>query len=266
MKRKLGIFCECLPNIPVADSLRLIKEAGFECYAVSCSEYGELSKIIAVGDELGMSCELLRAPIDLKLINSMWERGVRYILNFNLIKKTIDAASAAGVPVVAVRVSNGWYPPEMNELGLSRFDDLVIYAGEKGVKLAFENVYSMGNLAYLGDRYDELDHVGLCYDCGHEHCFTKDVSWLDIFPRKTFAVHINDNTGRGEKKEGNNDTHSLPFDGDIDYETMMRKLDRNNYEGSLILDVSKRGYDSLGNEEYLALAFERLEKVSEMGQ
>ena len=56
MKRKLGIFCECLSGISSLDALPLIKKAGFDCYAVCSSDPEELERITRLGDELGMSC------------------------------------------------------------------------------------------------------------------------------------------------------------------------------------------------------------------
>ena len=60
--------------------------------------------------------------------------------------------------------------------------------------------------------------------------------------------------------------HWLPFKGDVDYEDMMKKLNKYGYEGSLILEVSKSSKSELTHEEWLADCYERAKKISEMGQ
>jgi sugar phosphate isomerase/epimerase len=198
----------------------------------------------------------------------MWLDGMSYLGIYNGMKRAITTAAGAGVPNVVVHISHGWYPPEVNDIGLKRFDELVMLAGELGVNIAMENVYSIGNLAYLSDRYDKLPHVGLCYDAGHEHCFTKTVSWLDVFAGRTFCTHLNDNPGRPGGKEGNTDMHWLPFEGDVDYADMMRKLNRDGYEGSLILEINDRPYGKykdMTHEEYLKMCYNIVKRISELG-
>ena len=266
MKRKLGLFYESLPGVTGVEAVKLLHDAGFDCYCTGCCNPEYLQPVVDAGNELGMTCEFIHAPFGGNEINNMWLPGLSYLNIFNGMKKAIDTAAACKVPVVVAHISHGWYPPEVNDLGLARFDELVLYAAERDVKLAFENVYSVGNLAYFADRYEKLPNVGLCYDAGHEHCFTKTVSWLDIYTEKVFAIHINDNPGRPGGKEGNTDMHWLPFKGDVDYEDMMKKLNKYGYEGSLILEVSKSSKSELTHEEWLADCYERAKKISEMGQ
>lgn len=266
MKRKLGIFCECLTGTSPIDALPLIKQVGFDCYATGCCDPERMLEIKAVGDSLGMSCEFIHAPFGGYEINNMWLSGIEYLGIFNAMKRAIDTASAANVPVVVAHISHGWYPPQINDVGLERFDRLVEYAKEKDIKLAFENVYSVGNLAYFADRYEKCDNVGLCYDAGHEHCFTKTVSWLDIYTDRTLVTHINDNNGRKDVKEGNGDMHWLPFEGNVDYEAMMRKLNKYGYTGSLLLEISMGNNISLSQKEWLEDVYSRLLKISLMGQ
>jgi len=262
MERKLGM-CWGDPA-----TIKLMADAGFNCYGTGVSSVEGMSRLKEAGEACGATCEFIHAPFDGYDMNNMWLDGMAYYGLFQRIKNCITTASIVGVPMVVAHVSHGWYPPEVNDLGLKRFDELVMYAGEKGVKLAFENVYSVGNLAYFADRYEKLDHVGLCYDAGHEHCFTKTVSWLDIYTNKTFTTHLNDNPGRPGGKEGNTDMHWLPFEGDVDYGDMMKKLNKYGYEGALILEISDRPhgkFKEMTHEEYLAECFKRVKRISEMG-
>ncbi len=261
MKRKLGILSECLGIDPV-EALEKIKKAGFDCYFTGVSDCEKVAALVARGNELGLTCEFIHAPFG--GINSMWLAGMDYLTVMNGMKESIDTAAATGVPTVIVHVSSGWNAPEITDLGLARFDELVLYATERRVILAFENLRKVGNLAYLADRYEKMEYVRFCYDCGHEHCYTKYVTWMDIFREKMVATHIHDNHGRGAEKIGDPDSHLLPFEGNLDYERMMRKLDEYNFTGPLILEVSNRRHQDISHEEFLATCYDRIKKISEL--
>ena len=265
MKRRLGINAHCLAGVSEVDALKLIKASGFETTFIAAYDPKEVSQIKAEADRVGLAVEFIHAPFS--GINEMWMPGMGYLQIFNKMKETIDSAAANGIPAVIIHVSSGWKCPQVNDLGLSRYDELVIYAKEKGVTLAFENLRMVGNLACLVDRYEHMDNVAYCYDCGHEHCYTKTVRWLDIFTFNVYCTHIHDNIGRAyEDKVNDFDQHLLPFDGTCDYAQMMRELDKYEYSGALMLEVTqdKPEYCNLSNEEFLATAYERIKRISEM--
>ena len=265
IKRKLGINAGCLVGITPYDALPLLKKAGFESFFTALCQKDAVAALRARADELGLDFDFIHAPF--KGINDMWLSGMDYLTIFNGIKEAIDSAAAYNVPLVITHVSTGWNAPAVNDLGLSRYDELVLYAKERGVILAFENLRMVGNLAILIDRYEKVDNVGFCFDCGHEHCFTKSVRWLDVFGEKVCCTHIHDNYGRewGDY-ESHVDLHLLPFDGTYDYAPMMERLDRYGFEGSLMLEVfqKKPQYETMAPEEVLATAYERIKKISEM--
>ena len=197
----------------------------------------------------------------------MWSSGLGYLEIFEKMKESIDRASNNGIEGVVVHVSSGWNAPAVNDLGLARYDELVLYAREKGVKLVFENLRVTGNLAYLVDRYEKLPNVMFCYDCGHEHCYTKTVRWMNIFTTRLFCTHIHDNPGRPDDDKVNDfDLHLLPFDGTCDYARMMHDLDKYGYSGRLTLEVfqSIGSYADLSAEKFLETCYERIEKISRM--
>lgn len=265
IERKLGINIDALRQISPVEALPMIKAAGFETFFTGVCNNERVAAIKQKADELGLEFEFIHAPFT--GINDMWLSGMNYLTIFDGIKEAIDSAAANGVPTVITHVSTKWNAPVVNDLGLARYDELVLYAKGKGVTLAFENLRMLGNLACLVDRYAKMDNVRFCFDCGHEHCFTKSVKWMDIFTFKTCCTHIHDNHGRAwDDLDSPVDEHLLPFDGNYDYEQMMRKLDEYNYTGSLMLEVShkKEEYAHLSAEEFLATAYERIKKISEM--
>ena len=266
MERKLGIITECLKGVPSVETLELAHKVGFEAFFTGDCTYEGVAALRKRGDELGMDFEFIHAPFD--GINTMWMPGLDYLDIFNRMKHSVDVAAAYGVPAIISHVSSGWNPPAVNDLGIARYDELVLYAKEKGVIVAFENLRKTGNLAMLMDRYEKMDNVQYCFDCGHEHCYTKTVSWFDLFTTKVLCTHIHDNHGRDLfdlKSDG--DEHLLPFDGTYDYEKMIRKMDEYNYRGSLMLEVfnsTHPDYLKMANEEFIQTSYDRIKKISQL--
>ena len=263
MKRKLGINAEFSNRLTSLEALDYIAAAGFDStFTLEC----DTEKVRALkerANELGLEFDILHAPFD--GINAMWTQPEGEPPILTKMKSAVSAAADNGIGTVIIHISGGWYPPAINDLGLSRFDGLVAYAKERGVKLAFENLMTLGNVAYFVDHYRDSDNVGFCFDAGHEHCNTKTVSWLDIFCERTVATHIHDNFSRGDEKVGGIDLHRLPFDGTYDYEKMVARLDKYGYTGSLMLEVfmfRSEEYERMTVEEFLALAHSRAVKLS----
>ena len=265
MERKLGTVSECIrPGNPL-ENLEMIKDVGFDCFGTGIYEPSGVAELVAKGESLGLNCEYIHASF--KNINAMWTPGLEYLTVFNDMKKAIDAAAMNGVPAVVTHVSSGWHPPHVNDLGIARYDEIVLYAMDKGVKLAFENLRKVGNLTVLVDRYENMDHVGFCYDNGHEHCYTETISWLDIFRNKVLVTHIHDNFGRPEDREADPDYHFLPFDGNFDYAEMMSKFNKYCPDIPLMLEVfntTKPEYKEMKPYDFIKTSYDRLVKISKM--
>jgi sugar phosphate isomerase/epimerase len=56
----------------------------------------------------------------------------------------------------------------------------------------------------------------------------------------------------------------MPFEGNLDYQKVIKKLDEYNYTGSLILEVFNGKYPDMTAEDFLAWAYERLKRISDM--
>lgn len=268
MKRKLGVNTDCLAGLTdELTTLAMAKAIGFESITTGLIEKNAVYALKDRATALGVDFPFLHAPF--RGINAMWEAGDGYLTLYHGMREAIDSASAAGVAGVVIHVSSGWQAPPVGDLGLSRYDALVDYAAEKGVTLAFENLRMVGNLAYLSDRYAKRENVRFCLDVGHEHCYTKTVTWMDIFTDRLFCTHIHDNMGRPFHDKVNDfDQHLLPFDGSCDYRRMMQKLDEYGYTGALTLEIfrgAREEYKELSGEAFLSTAFERILRVSALG-
>lgn len=264
MNGKLGIIADCLPGVAEIDALEMIRNAGFEMVFCDENDPEKVYKIREKCDQLGLSLDFLHAPF--KGINDFWIPGLAYRKLRDGITSSIDAASEAGVPTVVCHVSSGWFPPQLCDIGFERFDALVDYAISKNVKIAFENLRKVGNLAAIMERYEKIPEVGYCYDCGHEHCYTETVHFLELYGDRLLCTHIHDNHGRSKDDYwGDPDEHLMPFDGNIDYADMMKRIRQLPYDGALTLELEQKGqYEDKTHEEFLQIAYERIKRISSL--
>ncbi len=263
MKRKLGIEAGCLSGVPQSESLKKIKAAGFDAIFGSGCDIAEICGMKETCEALGLDFDFIHAPFG--GINNLWLSGLDHVAIFDKICASIDAAAAAAVPAIVCHVSSGWWPPQISDIGLDRFDRLVAYGVKKGVKIAFENIRKPGNLAALMERYEKIPEVGFCFDCGHEHCYTETIPYLDLYGKRLICTHIHDNYGRDKEDIWKDaDYHLLPFEGTYDYAGMMARLDKYNYEGTLTLEVNNAKHKDMTEEAFLADCHARIKKISEM--
>lgn len=264
MKRKLGIESSCLPGVPEVEALAKFKAAGFETFFTGYSSMEHVCALRKKADEVGLIYDFIHAPFG--NINALWTPGLDHLDIQKKILCSIDAAAENGVPTVVVHVSSGWWPPQISDIGLARFDSIVEHAADKNVNIAFENIRKLGNIACLMERYERVNNVGFCFDNGHEYCYIETVKFLDLFGKRTLCTHIHDNYGRDKKDPWlDADYHLLPFDGSYDFADMMMRLNTYGYQGSLTLEVTKKGeYKTMSDEAWLALCYDKIKKISEM--
>lgn len=271
MARRLGIFAGSLRGIPQIDALPMLKEAGFNCYDTYSHTIDEVGKLVEAGNAIGMPCESIHAPFMTKdaYCNDMWKSGTQYIKMFNYYKQSIDSAAEFKIPSVVIHFMGNLAAPQLCDEGLNRFDKIVEYAVEKNVTIAFENMIRIGSLAYAADRYEKIPNVRFCYDMGHAHCYSgyayaPDIEWMDFLTDRVVTTHIHDNEGFIKDFKGELDFHRLPFDGIMDYQKIMNKMDEYNYRGALVLEVGGGQYPDLSPMEFAKTAFERVKRIADM--
>ena len=271
IKRKLGIIADCIINSNPVSTLSLIKAAGFDCFFTHHTDEETIASLKAEGDRLGLEFEFVHGPYH--GCNVIWEESEKSRAFVDDILRCIRVCGKHQIKTVILHVSSGWTPPPVNDVGFGHFDKIVATAKASGVNVAFENLRRLDNFSALLERYQTADNVSFCYDVGHEHCYTRTVSFLEHFANRLSCTHIHDNLGFEGNKNGNDDMHVLPFDGDIDFTTVMRKLNENHYQGSLMLEAfngspyGEEGfpaYQSLTPQEFIHLAFERVKTLSKM--
>ena len=228
--RKLGVNYSAKWGVSFAEFLKIIKDIGFECFFTGVPKAENIPAMAAAAAELGLEWETMHAPFG--HINDIWVVGERGDAMLAEMMVAVDRCRVAGVPIVVVHLSSGNNPPPLSEIGLARYTRLVEYAAVSGVKVAFENQRKPDYLAWAFAHFGRMSHVGFCYDCGHEGCFTKDVHFLPLYGDRLLCTHIHDNDCIED-----HDLHILPFDGRSDFGRIARQIRETGYKGPLTLEI-----------------------------
>lgn len=257
MKIGISIF----GGISIEKVVECLKKMGINRTFIS-SESEDFEKAMKLFSENGIICETLHAPFD--KINDMWsEDAKKGDAILSRLKDSVDKCAKYNIPVTIIHVSSGRPMPEINYMGIKRYEELFEYAEKNGVKVALENLRYLENLEFLIKKYE---NTGFCWDNGHEYCYTPGVEYMNLFGDRLIALHIHDNVCGVDT-----DDHLLPFDGNIDFEKVAKHLAGSGYKGTLMLEIAKNVtrngeaiYEALSDEEYFERAANAARKLSEM--
>lgn len=251
--RKLGLNLGGIKDLPVADYLKLIVDAGFDCFFSGLRQELEDGTLPELAAKYGIEYETVHAPF--KNINEMWLYGEAGEAMLAELMHTVDVCHEMGISKAVIHLSAGENAPTPCDIGFERFDRLVGHASKKEVILAMENQRKIGNLGVLLEKYNDNPYVGFCYDIGHEYCFTPGREYMNMFGSMLVCTHIHDNFAIYNK-----DQHMIPFDGKIDYVKFAEQLNKYGYKGPLTLEILRsktKYYDDMTPEQYVNTAFER---------
>ena len=203
-------------NVTVSETIDAIKKAGFKDVFVQWyNKEWEYSQEEQLKYARKQGLNIIFAHLGYKNINDLWkecDEGNKLVENY---KKDIKICKQNNIPMVVMHLTSKKVAPNYNEIGLERIREIVNYAKELDIKVAFENTKIKGYLEYVIQNLDN-DNVGICYDAGHCHVHFNDEFPYEMFKNKIFAVHLHDN-------DKSDDLHLLPFDGTIDWEKLIKK-------------------------------------------
>ena len=251
----IGVFSLFVPDLPAEEKYRLIKAAGFNA---TCVYWGDENKYeqLTIARKHGLVIDNIHAQND--NANLLWQDGIGGEERQNVLISCVADCANHNVSTVVIHLT-GFPPyPPVSELGLKRIEALVNFAEQKNVKLAFENLWTFDHLDVIFEQFSS-PHVGFCYDSGHENLnLYRDC--LASYGDKLFALHINDNFGDMY------DAHVLPFDGMINWDEKMRRINQYKNTCFFTLEVYKLDageheksaiYNGLSAGEFLNLAYQK---------
>lgn len=245
--------------IPTLEAMRRLKAAGFDAVDWNLSDAGKpffrlgdddwrawAEEVAALSRSLALPISQSHAPF----YNALEPESPKAALWEPMIARAIEASGMAGEPWVVMHP--GTYPDDAVDFRESRrrnYDYFMPYlelADRFGCGIAIENLGEDGafshrrpggvycatfvELCELVDSF-HADNVGICWDFGHAHMMgINQREALRAMGKRLKATHVADNAGR-------QDEHILPFQGTVDWRSILPVLSEIGYEGDLTYEI-----------------------------
>lgn len=257
---KYSIYSGVTTAYPIEDRIAAIRSVGFD--AVCLDFEAELRGTETSWENQVRLCEKHGLPIEnvhltgdgMTAVWSDGDAGERVI--DRLVTELSDMASL-GIRTGVAHVTWGHdRPGGAYETGLARYLRAAEAAEKYGVFLALENSVYPEYVRYLLDHIDS-DHVGFCYDSGHENAFSAGEDYLSSYADRLLAMHLHDN-------DGAHDLHAMPFDGTVDWRRVIGGLSRAPLFSRMM--TLECGIGDLGLEAGFAAALEAAKRLYRMTQ
>lgn len=280
MKTKLCLALSEAFGIGLKEQMDLLKKVGFYAYffgaddGVGVKGSQVIKEIKDYGDSIGLVCQSLHAPF-LKAAD-MWEKSEKAELAVKELLDCLEACAACDIPILTCHCYIGFGPQNPNQIGIDNYGIVVARAKELGVKIAFENTEGEDYLKALMDAFKDEEHVGFCWDTGHEMCYNRSKNMMDLYGDRIIATHLNDNLGvrsYEEKITWLDDLHLLPFDGIADWNHIVNELNKYGFDDILSFELNIGSkpdrhendlYGKMGIELYITEVYKRACKVAAM--
>lgn len=258
--QKLGMYTGISYPRTLEERLELIKAAGFD---VVCLNFEEDMRWSETDWENQVKlAQKYRLPVQAvhltgTKMTGIWTDGeVAEYVTDRLIRE-LEGMSQVGVPIGVAHITWGFdKPPAPSESALRRFERIAAAAEKYNVKLALENSVFAEHVHYILSHIPS-DHVGFCYDSGHENAFTPTEDYLSVYPERLLTMHLHDNIG-------SYDNHFVPFDprGTIDWEKKALQLKRTKAGSEYI--IIEVGRQDVTMEELITQSYNAAYKLAEL--
>ena len=179
-----------------------------------------------------------------------------------LVQNRLDMTARLGGDAIVMHIQPYWLDDKPRaqfwEVLQRSMDAILPYARERGVKIAFENLYPVnhGTLKQVLARYSP-DDVGICYDPGHGNMVGGGLDFLEAVKDRLLVLHLNDNDGSG-------DQHKLMFTETVDWERMARLVAASSYDKPLGMEVVMKNMETNDAPTFLAQAMESCGRFADL--
>lgn len=267
--QKIGLSLQSNYTMPMPAVLKLLRTIGFDAVSPLWQRDVCLHDIVSTAVCCGLTLQSLHGP--LRGLAGMWSRDED--CSGSILQDLLCAAddcAAYGIPVLVVHSWGGInYTFQESSLYFDNFDRLVERAHKRGIRIAFENLEGPEFLAALMARYSDSQTVGLCWDSGHELCYTPSWDFLEMYGDRLLMTHLNDNfgiTSPDGQLQGTDDLHLLAYDGIADWAHNVDRLKQARRQEILNFELKIRPkgdrcktdlYSKMPLAQYLTQAYER---------
>ena len=280
--RKIGInFSKQGFALSDEELMRLLAEVGFDCFFCGWNADDRATAALCeLADRYGLAFESVHAPFN--GISHIWEESEKGAAWVEKLCQVADTCHRFGIGYMTVHAANaprfnnnGPHGSLFSALGAERFAAVAEYAGERGVKIAIENVEfpqreMLPLVRFLEERGLQAG-FGTLYDVGHWSCYPCDLDFAEHFGGYLIGTHVHDNFGIRDPQTvtWDDDSHVLPFDGTIDYRKVGETLKRCS-PCSITLELSRTRegtlpwYKDYTPEQFFATAADRARHVAKL--
>lgn len=215
------------------ERFEMIKESGFDGVMLWWEdkhiEGGDVITIYQpdIARRYGLYIENMHMPY-YKMADLIWKDGIDGEDYTRYVQDVIHKSKQIGVETIVLHTAETSDIKLPNTIALERMKRIAEEAERCEVKLALENILFNDTLDYL--MQVKSPYLGFCFDSGHNNCMSQDSCMLDKYGDRLFTVHFHDNDGK-------KDEHRIPYDGSIDWNGIMHKLNKLEYNGAVGLEV-----------------------------
>ena len=240
------------------EQIDTIKKAGFDGVFADWMKDEDMNDILNYAKNAGLDVIYLHAPF--YGMDDLWhdDEGSLADKMLNDLYGCADCCAENNIEAMVCHAVIGMDNHSPNALGIERLAKIVEYTKEKGVKIAFENTEGPEYLQMIFDNFGHFEHIGFCFDSGHEMCYNAGIDMLARHGKKLIVTHLNDNMGQTEEEiTFHDDNHMLPFDGIGDWKNIAERMHKCGYTGPLSFELVKGNRPERNtNDRYVAMTFE----------
>lgn len=234
-------------------AVKMLKDAGFDCYDYSMYWIHEKSKdmleedyreravsLRKFADDLGMECNQAHAPFDLNHTDSFDLSNETY----RKLVRSLEVASVLGAKNIVVHAIGYCQLSKENFYQLNRkfYKNLLPYCERFRICVSVENLFDWKEkaLPVLSDPTEHMnfvksldsDRFNICLDVGHSAVtgFQPEKVITSMNKNILKALHIQDN-------DCFMDLHTIPFAGKLDWNKITVALKTIGYEGDWTFEV-----------------------------
>ena len=216
-----------------AQQVKEIKAAGFNCVMDTadpkyCNQNGSLVKRINLFKKNQIKLSSLHMRYNrIELPHFFMDDKIGDRIEQDIIKD-VKIAHKYGFTCVVVHLKG-----EANQIGFCRLRRILDVCEELNVPIALENLSNNAKLLEETFAHVKSEYLKFCCDIGHNHAFTPNIDFLNIYKDKLIALHLHDNLGANvplaryaelQYESTNPDMHTLNKYGSIDWQEIAKKL------------------------------------------
>lgn len=274
IKMCLGINSQfgCSPK----EQIDIFKKTGFEAFFIDWNRDTDIKELKQYADMHEMIFQSIHAPF--AKAADLWKNDKDSEAALNELLECLKDCAENDVPIMVCHAILGFDKHSPNRYGVENYRRVVEKAKEYGVKIAFENTEGEEYLEELMSAFADYENVGFCWDTGHEMCYNRGKDMMELYGNRILCTHLNDNLGI-KAYDGTitwtDDLHLLPFDGIADWDGIVKRLNKYNYNDILTFELCKLnrperhesdGYEKMSIGEYVAEVYKRACRVAMLKQ